>query len=264
VYGTVRDPARAEKLRAMSADAGVEVKLVELDIAEDKSVHDGFAEILDRAGRVDVLVNNAGVGGNAVIEEVSTQEMLDVFNVNVVGAIRCLRAVMPGMRERRSGAIVNITSVAGKFGAIAQAPYTASKWAFEGVSEELAFELAPFGIRVVIVEPGVTKSAIFAKNTALPNVTGAYDMHYRRLFNFYAAGLAHATDPFEVAEVIRHAVTTDTPQLRYACAWGGAEVIGARTEMSDDDWITLGAIEEDAAYEARFQELFGIDITPPA
>ena len=248
----------------MSADAGVEVKLVELDVAEDKSVQDGFAEILRSAGRVDVLVNNAGVGGNAVVEEVSTQEMLDVFNVNVNGAVRCTREVLPGMRERRSGAIVNITSVAGRFGAIGQAPYTASKWAFEGLSEELALELAPFGIRVVIVEPGVTKSAIFAKNQEAPNETGGYDVQYRRLFNFYAAGIARATDPFEVAEVIRHAVTTDTPQLRYACAWGGAEIITGRAGMTDADWVELGAIEDDAAYEARFHELFGVDISPPA
>jgi len=263
VYGTIRDRARATKLEAMAGDAGVTVNLVELDVAEDTSVHDGFAEILDRAGRVDVLVNNAGVGGNAVVEEVSTQLMLDVVNVNVNGAIRCLREVVPGMRERGNGAIVNITSVAGRFGAIAQAPYTASKWAFEGLSEELAFELAPFGIRVAIVEPGVTKSAIFAKNVDVPDGTGAYDAHYRRLFNFYAAGMANSTDPFAVAEVIRHAVTTDDPKLRYACAWGGAEIIDSRRRITDEDWVALGAIEDDGEYEDRFVQLFGVDIHPP-
>ena len=101
----------------------------------------------------------------------------------------------PGMRARGSGCIVNVTSVAGRFGAIAQAPYVASKWALEGLSDELAFELAPFGIRVVIVEPGVTRSAIFAKNVDAPNATGAYDDHYRRLFEFYTAGRANETDP---------------------------------------------------------------------
>jgi NAD(P)-dependent dehydrogenase (short-subunit alcohol dehydrogenase family) len=247
----------------MAEEAGVAVNLVELDVADDESVRKGFAEILGQAGRVDVLVNNAGVGGNAVVEEVSTQQMLDVMNVNVNGAIRCSREVLPGMRERRSGAIVNITSVAGRFGAIAQAPYTASKWAFEGLSEELAFELAPFGIRVVIIEPGVTKSAIFAKNVDVPDGTGAYDAHYRRLFNFYAAGMAQSTDPFEVAEVIRHAVTTDTPQLRYACAWGGPEIIAGRDGLTEGDWVALGAIEDDAEYEDRFVQLLGVDIHPP-
>jgi NAD(P)-dependent dehydrogenase (short-subunit alcohol dehydrogenase family) len=251
-------------MRGMADAAGVAVNLVTLDVADDASVRDGFAEILERAGRVDVLVNNAGVGGNAVVEELDTQDLLDVMNVNVGGAVRCLRAVLPGMRERQAGCIVNITSVAGKFGAIAQAPYTASKWAFEGLSEELAFELAPFGIRVAIVEPGVTKSAIFAKNIEAPNATGAYDMHNRRLFDFYAAGMANTTDPFEVAEVIRHAIETDTPQLRYACAWGGREIVEGRRAMPDEDWVALGAITDDSEYNKAFEAAFGVDITPPA
>ena len=189
VYGTVRDLERADKLRAMAADAAVDVRLVTLDVGDDESVRQGMAEVLDRAGQIDVLVNNAGVGGNAVVEEVSPAQILEVMNVNVCGAIRCLQAVLPGMRERRRGTIVNVTSVAGRFGAIAQAPYVASKWALEGLSEELALELAPFGIRVVIVEPGVTKSAIFAKNLDTPNATGAYEDQYRRMFDFYAAGI---------------------------------------------------------------------------
>jgi NAD(P)-dependent dehydrogenase (short-subunit alcohol dehydrogenase family) len=262
VYGTIRDVARATKLQNMAAEAGVEVNLVRLDVADDQSVRDGFKEILDRAGQVDVLVNNAGVGGNAVIEECSPQEFLDVMNVNLCGAVRCTQEVLPGMRQRGSGCIVNITSVAGKFGAIAQAPYVASKWAFEGMSEELAFELAPFGIRVVIVEPGVTKSAIFAKNVDTPNTTGAYEMHYRRLFDFYAAGTAQSTDPFEVAALIHEATKTDQPRLRYPVSWGGPEIIAARQRVSDEDWVQLGAIDDDAEYNKRFEELFGVDIRP--
>ncbi|HEX9530103.1 MAG TPA: SDR family NAD(P)-dependent oxidoreductase [Acidimicrobiales bacterium] len=264
VYGTVRDPNRAEKLRSMSADAGVEVQLVTLDVADDDSVRRGMGEILDRAGQVDVLVNNAGVGGNAVVEEATPAGIVDVVNVNVGGGVRCLQAVLPGMRARHRGAIVNITSVAGRFGAIAQAPYVASKWAFEGVSEELAFELAPFGIRVAIVEPGVTRSAIFAKNIDAPNQTGAYGDHYRRLFEFYAAGVAHATDPFEVAAVVYEAITTSTPRLRYPCSWGGPEIISGRRMLTDEDWVAMGAIGDDEEYRAEFLRRFGVDITPPA
>ena len=112
------------------------------------------------------------------------------------------------MRERRAGTIVNITSVAGRIAALAQSPYVASKWALEGVSEGMAQELAPFDVRVAIVEPGVTKSAIFAKNIDVPNSTGAYDAHYRNMFQFYAAGYLSATDPFEVAKVIHHSIVT--------------------------------------------------------
>src|SRR5215213_7164554 len=216
VFGTVRATSRMDTFHKMAEAAGVQIELVELDVAEDESVARGFGEILAKTdGRVDVLVNNAGVGGNAVAEEATPEMYLDVMNINLCGAIRCLKHVLPGMRERRSGAIVNITSLTGKVAAIAQSPYVASKYAFEGLSEGLAQELAPFGIRVIVIEPGVTKSAIFAKSVDAPNSTGAYDAPYRRMFQFYARGIAEATDPMEVAQVIHHAITTDQPKLRY-------------------------------------------------
>src|SRR6478735_872930 len=257
VFGTVRSVGKADKLRAMAADAGVEIELVELDIADDASVAEGFAQILDTAGRVDHLVNNAGVGGNAVAEECPTSLYLDVMNVNLCGAVRCIQAVLPQMRERGSGAIVNITSVTGRIAALAQSPYVTSKWAFEGLSEGLAQELAPFGIRVVIVEPGVTKSAIFAKNIDTPNSTGAYDAHYRRMFQFYAAGMANSTDPFEVAAVVHEAITTTEPRLRYAVSWAAAEMAPLHDRIDDADWIGLGAIADDAEYYERFDDMFG-------
>jgi NAD(P)-dependent dehydrogenase (short-subunit alcohol dehydrogenase family) len=265
VYGTVRDRSRATKLEAMAAERGATVELVELDVADDESVRAGFATILERTGGVvDVLVNNAGVGGNAVVEDATPAELLDVMNVNLCGATRCTQAVLPGMRERRKGAIVNVTSVVGRIGALAQAPYTASKWALEGLSEELALEVAPFGIRVVIVEPGVTKSAIFAKNVDLPGSAADYEPHYRRMFQMYAAGIPNATDPFEVAEVIREAVTTDQPKLRYQTSWGGEAIVGGRSRMTDEAWVAMGAVEadDDEGYYAGFAEAFGLDIRP--
>ena len=260
VAGTVRSIAKAEKLQAMASDAGVDIELFELDVADDDSVREGFAEILATTGRVDHLVNNAGIGGNAVAEECPPELYLAVMNVNLCGAVRCLQAVVPQIRERGSGTIVNITSVAGRIAALAQSPYVASKWAFEGLSEGLAQELAPFGIRVVIIEPGVTKSAIFAKNIDAPNSTGVYEAHYRRMFQFYATGMANATDPFEVASVIHEAITTDEHRLRYPVSWGGAELAELHDRIDDSDWIAMGAIEEDAAYYQRFHDVFGLDL----
>ena len=167
VYGTVRSVAKAEKLNAMAASAGVEVNLVELDVGDDESVRAGFGRILGDVGRVDHLVNNAGVGGNAVVEECSAEMFLDVMNFDLCGATRCAQAVLPQMRERGSGTIVNVTSVAGRIGAIGQAPYVASKWALEGVSEQMAQELAPFGIRVAIIEPGSIDTPIWERGRCL-------------------------------------------------------------------------------------------------
>jgi NAD(P)-dependent dehydrogenase (short-subunit alcohol dehydrogenase family) len=131
----------------------------------------------------------------------------------------------------------------------------------EAMSEGLAQEVAPFGIRVAIIEPGITKSAIFAKNVDAPNKTGAYDAHYRRLFQFYAAGIPAATPPEEVATLVHQAVTTDKPKLRYACSWGGNELVAGRAAMTDEEWVALGALEDDDYY-ARFAEAFGVDIRP--
>jgi NAD(P)-dependent dehydrogenase (short-subunit alcohol dehydrogenase family) len=205
VYGTLRNPDSAGKLKAMADEAGVEVHLVQMDVASDQSVTDGFAQILQQAGRVDNVVNNAGVGGNGVTEECSIELYEDVMNVNLYGALRCIHAVLPGMRERRSGAIVNISSVVGRFCHIGQSPYYISKWAMEAMSEGLAQE---------------------------------------------------------VARIVHEANTTDQPKLRYACSWGGSEVIAGRERMSDEEWVALGAHEDDADYYADFERHFGVDIAP--
>lgn len=261
VYGTVRSFDKAAKLNAMAGEADVEVKLVELDVADDDSVRAGFARVYDQAGRVDVLVNNAGVGGNGTVEETPIDTYAEVMNVDLYGQLRCLKAVLPSMRQRRSGAVVNITSVAGRIAALAQAPYVASKWALEGVSEQVAHEVARFGIRVAIIEPGLTKSAILAKNTDSTEAGSVYEPHLRRMFQFYAAGYAHATDPFEVAKVVHHAIHTDTPTLRYAVSWGGPEAITGRSKITDEQWVALGAIEDDDDYYRAYSDTFGIDIT---
>jgi NAD(P)-dependent dehydrogenase (short-subunit alcohol dehydrogenase family) len=261
VYGTVRSVARAGKLLAAAEDAGVGVELVELDIGDDASVQEGFAQILGGSGRVDHLVNNAGVGGNGVVEETTAARFLEVMNVDLCGATRCAQAVLPQMRERGSGTIVNVTSVAGRLAAVAQAPYVAAKWALEGISEQLAHEVAPFGIRVAIIEPGITKSSIFGKNTDAPNESGAYDTQYARMLQMYAAGYHHATDAWEVAAVIQHAIETDEPKLRYPVSWGGAGIVDGRSKMSDEEWVAMGRIESMDEYIAAFRDAFGIDIT---
>lgn len=261
VFGTVRESSRATKATAMAADAGVEIEWIELDIAHDDSVAAGFVEISRRTDHIDVLVNNAGVGGNAVVEECPPAMFLDVMNINLCGAVRCIQQVVPQMRQRRAGCIINVSSVVGRFAALAQAPYVASKWALEAMSEELAQELAPFDIRVAIIEPGITKSAIFAKNVDAPNSTGAYDAHYRRLFQFYAAGMAQATDPFEVGSVVLDAIRSSTPRLRYPVSWGGPELLSRRPHVSDAEWIALGAVDSDAEYVSEFERLFGVNIS---
>jgi NAD(P)-dependent dehydrogenase (short-subunit alcohol dehydrogenase family) len=267
VYGTVRAVSKAAKLEAMAAERGVTVNLIEAEMASDESVAQAFAAVLASTGdRIDVLVNNAGVGSNAVVEESTPQMHLDAMNINLCGPLRCIRAALPSMRARGRGCIVNVTSVTGRIAALAQSPYVTSKWAFEGLCEQLAVEVAPFGVRVVIIEPGVTKSAIFAKNGDVPDSTGAYGAQYRRMFQMYAAGIPNGTDPMEVARLIEHAVTTDQPKLRYACSWGGRELVEGRAAITDEQWVHMGQVEDtpegDAAYYDAFKQAFALDIAP--
>lgn len=262
VYATMRDPAKAAKLLDAAAEAGVGLEVLALDVTSEASVAGALGSVLDAHGHVDVLVNNAGIAGNAVTEECPIATYQRLMDTNLYGAVRCIQTVLPAMRAQQRGCIVNISSMAGRIALLAQAPYVASKWALEGISEALAQEVSGFGIRVAIVEPGITRSAIFAKNVDAPNQSGAYDGHYRRMFQFYAAGIPKATPAEAVAEVVLRAITTDQPRLRYAASWGGPEMIAARAAMTDEDWVALGASTDDSEYYARFRRLFGLDIGP--
>lgn len=264
VFGTVRGLEKADKLlaKATSLSLADRITLVEMDVADSASVTKGFAQIYAATDQVDVLVNNAGVGGNAVTEECPVDTYTEVFNINHNGSVRCIQAVLPQMRKRGSGAIVNVSSVVGKITAIAQSPYYVSKWAVEGMSEGLAHEVAPFGIRVAIVEPGITRSSIFSKNIDAPNQSGAYDAHYRRLFSFYAAGITNATPAEEAAATILEAATTSSPRLRWHCSWGAGELLAARAAMTDEEWVSFGSHVDDEAYYDEFLTRFNLDIRP--
>jgi NAD(P)-dependent dehydrogenase (short-subunit alcohol dehydrogenase family) len=264
VFGTVRGLEKADKLlaKATSLSLADRITLVEMDVADSASVTKGFAQIYSATDQVDVLVNNAGVGGNAVTEECPIDTYTEVFNINHNGSVRCIQAVLPQMRKRGSGAIVNVSSVVGRITAIAQSPYYVSKWAVEGMSEGLAHEVAPFGIRVAIVEPGITRSSIFSKNIDAPNQSGAYDAHYRRLFAFYAAGITNATPAEEAAATILEAATTSSPRLRWHCSWGAGELLDARAAMTDEEWVSFGRHLDDDAYYNEFVARFNLDIRP--
>ncbi len=261
VYGSMRSLDKGAKLAGMAEAAGVEVHPVVCDVTDTDSVNRAVAEVTEASGGIDVMVNNAGIGGNGVLEETPLNVYEDVMDVNVYGIVRCSQAVLPQMRERGSGCIINVSSVAGVIAAIAQSPYVVSKWAVEGLTEGLAQEVAGLGIRVAMIEPGIVRTAIMAKNADAPNESGAYDAAYRRLFAFYAAGLQTPGLPSEVSDVIYEAATSENPKLRYTCGWGGIELTENRPKISDEDWVALGAIEDDAEYVARFGELFNLDIS---
>jgi len=263
VYAGMRDLGKATKLMEACSAQGAEALPVALDVNDDASVRDAVARIEAEDGPVDILVNNAGIALNATVEDVDIEEAKGVFETNFWGIIRCTQAVLPAMRSRGSGHVINISSVAGRIAAIGQVIYSASKWAVEAMSENLAQEGAPFGIRVSIIEPGVTRTAILPKNMGHPEPTEYADA-YRRMLQFYARGVMENTSADVVAGVIHSAIEDPAPKLRYPCAWGGVELCEGRSQLSDEAWVDLGRCKSDDDYYAAFEANFGLDIRTPS
>lgn len=259
VYGTMRSLDKGDKLAQLAHDAGVEVTPVVLDVTSDDQVAEGFASVIDEAGRVDVLVNNAGIGQNAAIEDVDIAEGKELFDINVWGTIRCAQAVLPSMRAQGSGHIVQVSSIAGRIGIMGQPVYCASKWALEGMSENMAHDLAIHGIRVSIVEPGVTRTAILGKNPDFPQGS-AYNGAYGRMFDVYATGIVANSRAEAVAETIQAAIESDGSQLRWPVAWGAEQMWQGRP-FTDAELVELGKLADDGpAWRQRFAELYGLDL----
>ena len=260
VYGTMRSLERGQKLRDAAAELNLRINEIELDVTDDGSVRNGFTEILSRTSHVDVLINNAGIGSNAAIEDVALPDDKLVFETNFWGVVRCTQAVLPGMREQGSGHIVQISSIAGRVGLPGQPIYSASKWAMEGLSENLAHDLAAFGIRVSLVEPGVTRTAILGKNNTVPD-NPVYADTYLRMMDMYAAGIEANVRPEVVAETIVECLNAPAGQLRWPVAWGASEMVNARNDgtVSDTDWVELGThVSSQDDWVHRFKELFNL------
>ena len=216
VFAGMRNVARAQPLLDAATAAGCSVDVIEIDVRSDNSVQQAF-EVAQAFGDVSVLVNNAGIGGAAPLELTSDHEHRQMFETNYFGAIRCIRAVLPGMRERGKGAIANVTSVAGVHATPNQIAYSASKWALECAGEALAGEVRRFGIRVVNIEPGVVMTRIFENSAEATHYDkeSPYQPVMRRNGRIFGAGLRDPARPEEVADTILEAITCEQYRLRW-------------------------------------------------
>jgi NAD(P)-dependent dehydrogenase (short-subunit alcohol dehydrogenase family) len=245
-------------LKNVAERESLRVTVVRMDVTSDDSVSAAFVEAVRRCGPIDVLVNNAGVGYAAAIEDLSMAEFREAIDTNYLGAVRCVKAVLPSMRERRSGCIINVTSVAGRIASPAQAAYCSSKFALEAFSEVLAQEAAIFGIRVAIVEPGVIATPIFDKSherkeSAYPGA--------RRLNAFFTAALSTIqVPPSVVGRKVLEIIESDTRVLRHPAGPDARPLLERRLSMSDEQWIASGAIVDDEVWAAGIQQAIGIDM----
>jgi NAD(P)-dependent dehydrogenase (short-subunit alcohol dehydrogenase family) len=197
------------------------VTFVDLDVASDTSVATAVRQVIERFGRLDVLVNNAGIGSAGAAEESSVAQAQGVFDINVFGVLRMTNAVLPHMRAQGSGRIINISSIVGFMPQPYMAVYAASKHAIEGYSESLDHEVREHGVRVLLVEPAWTSTA-FDANSVQPDLPLQVYAKQRHVFEQYmAAAVKDGDDPATVANEIVAAATDSKPKLRYAA--------GART-----------------------------------
>ena len=188
VYAGVRSPGTADELKERIAAESLPVEIVRLDLTEVDSIEQSVGHIMKEAGRIDALVNNAGIGGGRAVEETTLDEVREIFETNYFGNVSVLRAVTPIMREQKSGRIVTVGSLAGRMVFPCHAHYSASKWAMEGLSEALALEMAEFNVRVAIIEPGCVVTPIWEKGS-LPEES-QYGNSLARLGRFFEFGLS--------------------------------------------------------------------------
>ena len=261
VVAGMRNLDRGGELREIALKENLPVTIVQLDVDSDSSVDDAFNQILREKGRIDVLVNNAGIGARGPIELTPVAVFRQVMETNLFGGLRCIKAVIPSMRERRSGCIINVTSVAGQYGISPLGAYTASKWAFEGLSECLAQELSPFNVRVAIVEPGVIATPLTTTPRPAPPPS-PYSMHGRRLGAYSVASLSNPTSPFEVAKTIQDIVDGKSTKLRNPTGADGAVLINWRKNKTDEEWVALGAASDDE-WVADARKNTGMDVKLP-
>jgi NAD(P)-dependent dehydrogenase (short-subunit alcohol dehydrogenase family) len=216
VIATMRELKRSERLMQAARAAKVELELLRLDVTDEKSI----AEAVTRAGRIDVLVNNAGYGLAGFFADYTMEELRQQFETNFFGVAALCKAVLPQMMQRRSGRIINISSLSGRVALPSVSAYCASKFALEGLSESMRHELKPFGVQVVLVEPGTFKTDAFDRNLTLsPNSDTPSSPYYamgQRLIKQVTAQVARSkADPNAVARAIVRAATVKRPRLRY-------------------------------------------------
>ena len=204
-FGTVRS----------AIDSHSDIELVRVDVRDRDSVDEGIASIFERAGRIDVLVNSAGSALISAAEETSTEETRELFETNVFGVMRMTQAVLPAMRAQRSGRIINISSVLGFLPAPFMSVYAATKHAVEGYSESLDHEVRNFGVRVIVVEPGFTRTNLGRHNGGAQKPLPEYDDVRQRVVARVNESIENGVDPAIVAEVVLRAATDVTPRLHY-------------------------------------------------
>jgi short-subunit dehydrogenase len=243
-YATMRNLAgeKSKPLKEVAKNDNLQLQVIELDVNNDKSVADAIKTIVEERKRIDVLINNAGYALGGALEDSSIDEIKAQFETNFFGAVRAMKAVLPDMRRQGAGKIVNVTSMGGRISIPLSSSYHGSKFALEGVSESIQYELEPFGIKVILIEPGAVGSN-FWRNIKIAKSSSDSDSPYsqfgNKILKAFKVMEQNVISPSVVAKTILDAVTSDNPQLRYVVGEDAAKTIEARKNMPDKEFGNL-------------------------
>ena len=243
-YATMRNLDKSKAITNLKQKEKLSLEILQLDVTADESVKEAINKITSEQERIDVLINNAGYALVGAFEELSIEEFKEQYETNVFGVIRVTQAVLPIMRNQRCGTIVNISSIAGKIGFPLTSAYVSSKFALEGVSESMAYEIEQFGIKIILIEPGVIKTN-FDNNLKIGkrvhnNQNSSYAEMTQKRINGFKSRFENGSPSIDVAKVILKAITSENPtKLRYLVGNDAFKLIKIRNNVSDKKFRKL-------------------------
>ena len=257
-YASMRDLKKSKNIAEIANTENLPLTVVQLDVKDDSSVKDAIGKIIAESKRIDVLVNNAGYGLFSPLEDVTLDQVKEQFETNFFGAIRVMHQVIPTMRIQRSGTIVNVSSLVGRIGLPLSSAYVATKFALEGLSESMRYELNEFGINVILVEPGVIKTN-FIENLKTGDTTLKSESPYADLVDRISKVFGKMMDnrsssPKLVAEAILHAITSKLPEIRYVVGDDANSMMKIRKNSTDkefENWVYENIIQKQQYIIAR-------------
>jgi NAD(P)-dependent dehydrogenase (short-subunit alcohol dehydrogenase family) len=238
-YATMRNLKKSQNITEIANIENLPLTVIQLDVDDDRSVKDAISPIVTENKRIDVLVNNAGYGLFSPIEDVTLSQVKEQFETNFFGVVRVTREVLPIMRKQRKGTIVNVSSGAGRVGIPVLSAYAATKFALEGFSESMRYELKEWGINIVIIEPGAIKTKVF-ENVKTGDVRSSSESPYADLIERASKGFGKMMDnssaPKLVAEAILNAITSKEPEIRYVVGDDAEYMMKIRKNSTDKEF----------------------------
>ena len=233
-YATMRDTSKRKNIDEIAKSESLQIKVIELDVDKKESIKSAIKDILTQKGRIDVLVNNAGYGLFGCLEDISIEELKAQFETNFFGIVSLIQEIAPIMRRQGSGTIVNVSSIAGRIGFPGTPAYISSKFALEGLSECMRYEMSPFGIRTIIIEPGVIKTNFFSSmKVTEPKPNSPYIETTQKVMDAVKMMAEMGTAPVEVANTILKAIQTEEPLPRYIVGNDASMFLEAKKMKTD-------------------------------